>query len=543
MAVISGHVVDIHNRQIFPGKVYTEGTQVIRIEPTSEAVEDGFLLPGFTDAHIHIESSLLVPSAFAHLAVRQGTVATVSDPHEIANVCGIEGIRFMVSNSKTVPLKFHFGVPSCVPATGFETAGAAIGPQEVLQLMEWEDMHFLSEVMNYPGVLQRQADLMAKIEAAKEFNKPIDGHAPGLTGDDARDYFSYGITTDHECFTYEEGKFKASIGVKILIREGSAARNFEALIPLLREYPELIMFCSDDKHPDDLLQGHLNSLCARAVKAGYDLWDTLRAACLNPVQHYRLQVGLLREGDQADFIRVDNLEAFNVLETWIAGAQVFNRGYVAFNLPKVYPLNRFKSRKISVSALAAPVNGKVKAIVAADRQLVTEKALIGPFETENLESDLTHDLLKLTVVNRYKEAPPAIAWITGFGLKKGAIASTVAHDSHNIIAAGVEDQSLTKVINALMETRGGLAWTDGEQVEVLPLEVAGLMSLNPGETVAEVYSSFNASLAQMGATMPAPFMTLSFMALLVIPSLKLSDQGLFDGDKFRFTQPVSKEEL
>lgn len=539
MAVISGQVVDIHNKRIFPGKIFTEGSKIIRIEPTSEAVEAGYLMPGFVDAHIHIESSLLVPSAFAHLAVRQGTVATISDPHEIANVCGIEGIRFMVSNSKTVPLKFHFGIPSCVPATGFETAGAVIGPQEVLQLMEWEEMHFLSEVMNFPGVLQRQADLMAKINAAKEFNKPIDGHAPGLTGDDARDYFSYGITTDHECFTYEEGLFKAKLGVNILIREGSAARNFDALIPLLAEFPTQIMFCSDDKHPDDLLQGHINALCARAIASGYDLWNILQAACLNPVKHYRMNVGLLKEGDLADFIRVADLEHFDVIETWIEGAQVFNRGYVAFNLPTVYPLNRFKSRKVGVNDFAAPAHGTIKAIEAADRQLITGKKMLGPYATDNLESDVSQDLLKLTVVNRYKEAPPAIAWITGFGLKKGALASTVAHDSHNIVGVGVTDAALAKVVNALMEQRGGLAWTDGETVEVLPLEVAGLMSVHPGESVAATYSSFNESLAQLGSSMPAPFMTLSFMALLVIPSLKLSDQGLFDGEKFRFTQPVS----
>lgn len=539
MAVISGQVVDIHNKRIFPGKIFTEGSKIIRIEPTSEAVEPGYLMPGFVDAHIHIESSLLVPSAFAHLAVRQGTVATISDPHEIANVCGLEGIRFMVSNSKTVPLKFHFGVPSCVPATGFETAGAVIGPQEVLQLMEWDEMHFLSEVMNFPGVLQRQADLMAKIEAAKEFNKPIDGHAPGLIGDDARDYFSYGITTDHECFTYDEGLFKAKLGVNILIREGSAARNFDALIPLLAEFPTQIMFCSDDKHPDDLLQGHINTLCARAIAGGHDLWSVLHAACFNPVKHYRMKVGLLREGDIADFIRVEDLEKFQVLETWIEGAQVFNRGYVAFNLPTVYPLNRFKSRKVKVNDFTAPAYGTVKAIEAADRQLITGKKMLGPYETDNLESDINQDLLKLTVVNRYKEAPPAIAWITGFGLKKGALASTVAHDSHNIVGVGVTDAALAKVVNALMEQRGGLAWTDGETVEVLPLEVAGLMSVNAGEKVAETYSAFNEKLAKLGSVMPAPFMTLSFMALLVIPALKLSDQGLFDGEKFRFTKPVS----
>ncbi len=541
MAVISGQIVDLHRKQIFPGKIHTDGNRITRIEPTEESVDDGFLMPGFVDAHVHIESSLLVPSAFAHLAVRQGTVATVSDPHEIANVCGLEGIRFMVSNSKTVPLKFHFGVPSCVPATGFETSGAVIGPQEVQQLMEWEEMFFLSEVMNFPGVLQRQADLMAKIEAAKEFNKPIDGHAPGLMGDDARDYFAYGITTDHECFTLDEGKFKAKLGVNILIREGSAARNFDALIPLLSEYPQQIMFCSDDKHPDDLLKGHINELCSRAVKAGYSLWDTLQAACLNPVKHYRMKVGLLREGDAADFIRVSDLSDFQVLECWIEGAQVFNRGYVAFNLPQVYPLNRFRSRKVRLQEFVSPVKGKVKAITAVDRQLVTGKALIGPFDSPNLESDISQDLLKLTVVNRYKENPPAIAWITGFGLKKGAFASTVAHDSHNIVAAGVDDKSLAMVVNALMETRGGLAWTDGMKTEVLPLEVAGLMSTKNGETVAEWYADFNKSLTELGSAMPAPFMTLSFMALLVIPSLKLSDQGLFDGDKFRFTQAISTE--
>lgn len=541
MFVITGNLVDIDQRKIYPAKVQVENGRISAIVPlTASEPHAPFLLPGFVDSHVHIESSMLIPSEFARLAVVHGTVATVSDPHEIANVCGMQGVEFMIENGKTVPFKFNFGAPSCVPATTFETAGAVLGVNEVKALLQKEEIRYLSEMMNFPGVLNGDAEVMHKIKAAQDLGKPIDGHAPGLRGEAAQKYISAGISTDHECFTAEEALDKLSAGMKILIREGSAAKNFEALIDLLHEYPDKIMFCSDDKHPDSLAEGHINQLCARAVAKGIDVFHVLQAACVNPVRHYHLDVGLLKEGDPADFVLIKDLTSFEVLQTYINGELVANNGKTLITSPQATSLNNFNCSFKAPEDFAIPLSDsqKIHVIEALDGQLITHRIEETPkIQDGNAVSDIDRDILKIAVVNRYAEAPVARAFIKSFGLKNGAIASSVAHDSHNIVAVGTDDASICRAVNLIIQYKGGVsAVTSGAKVQemILPLPVAGLMSLDDGYKVAQAYTAIDAIAKEMGSTLSAPFMTLSFMALLVIPELKLSDKGLFDGVKFAF---------
>jgi adenine deaminase len=484
---------------------------------------------------------MLIPSEFARLAVVHGTVATVSDPHEIANVCGLEGVEFMINNGKKVPFKFNFGAPSCVPATVFETAGAALNSEDVKKLLENSEIKYLSEMMNFPGVLHQDVEVMKKIEAAHALGKPVDGHAPGLMGELAKKYIDAGISTDHECFTAAEALDKLGFGMKIIIREGSAAKNFEALIELLNDHPTQILFCSDDKHPDSLEAGHINQLCARAIAKGIDLFKVLQAACVNPVWHYKLAVGLLRIGDPADFIVTDSLTNFIIKQTYIDGNLVAENGQSFIESVKENPINQFVCNKIETSSLILLANNypsqdqKIPVIEALDGQLITNKLwLKGKEINEALESDTENDILKMVVVNRYHSAPIAKCFIKNFGFKKGAIASSVAHDSHNIVAIGTTDESLCEAINLVIKERGGVSCVAGEKSLVLGLPVAGLMSTDDGYAVAKSYTKIDAMAKSLGSKLQAPFMTLSFMALLVIPHLKLSDKGLFDGDQFSF---------
>lgn len=539
---VVGNVVDISGRSTFPAKIAISDGRITAIEP-SESSPSTYLLPGFIDAHVHVESSMLVPSEFARAAVIHGTVATVSDPHEIGNVLGVSGVEYMLDNAANSPFKFYFGAPSCVPATTFETAGAAISVAEVEKLLADSRIVYLSEMMNFPGVLHGDPECLAKIAAAKAAGKPVDGHAPGLRGEEAARYIAAGITTDHECFTKEEALDKLAAGCKISIREGSAARNFAALYTLLGEFPQHTMLCSDDKHPDELEHGHINLLVRRAVEHGIDVFDALQAACLNPIEHYQLNVGQLRVGDPADFIEVDSLSKFNVLRTWIDGQLVAEKGVTS--IPRVEPkvVNQFVSTTIESAALAVPAEGEsLKVIEALDGQLITN-SLQHPPKVENgqVVSDTGRDILKLVVVNRYEAATPAIAFISNFGLKRGAMASSVAHDSHNVIAVGTNDDDLAGAINAVMEAGGGLsAVCKPEDLQlVLPLPVAGLMATGTCVEVAAAYKKLDQAVKSWGSPLRAPYMTLSFMALLVIPSLKLSDRGLFDGSRFEFTPLLS----
>ncbi len=533
---IEGKIVDIINRRIFEGEIIVESGKISAI---NEKPVQGraFLMPGFIDAHIHIESSMLVPSEFAKIAVTHGTVATVSDPHEIANVLGIDGVRYMIENGKKVPFKFHFGAPSCVPATAFETAGASIDANGIKELLALNDNYYLAEMMNYPGVLFDDAQVLKKIEWAKKYDKPVDGHAPGLRGTDLQKYVAAGISTDHECFTFEEAREKLGLGMKILIREGSAAKNFEALYPLLDEHFENMMFCSDDKHPDDLLAGHINLLCARAVSKGVDVFKVLQAACLNPIDHYKMNVGKLREGDAADFILVEDLENFKVLETFVDGICVSknNRSHIEsvdFDQP-----NRFSIGKKQISDFTIKANSpKIRVIEALEGQLITrELQLEAKIENGNYVSDVENDILKMAVVNRYSEAVVEVAFVKNFGLKRGAIASSVAHDSHNIIAVGTNDAEICNAVNEIIAHRGGICAVNAEDRKVLPLPVAGIISTKDCVETARLYQEIDAAAKKFGSKLHAPFMTLSFMALLVIPDLKLSDKGLFSGTKFEFT--------
>ncbi len=538
---VVGNVVDVKGRRIYAAEVRVADGQIAAIEPTDQPV-DSFLLPGFVDAHVHVESSMLVPSEFARAAVVHGTVATVSDPHEIGNVLGVAGVQYMLANGAQTPFKFFFGAPSCVPATTFETAGAAISVAEVEALLDDPRIVYLSEMMNFPGVLAGDPACLAKIAAAHLRGKRVDGHAPGLRGEQAAKYIAAGITTDHECITKEEALDKIAAGCNILIREGSAARNFDALYTLIGEHPGSTMLCSDDKHPDELLVGHINVLVRRAIERGIDAFDVLRAACVNPVEHYGLNVGLLRVGDRGDFIEVDSLGAagFNVKRTWIDGRLVAENGKTT--IPRVEPpvVNRFVATHVQPEEFAVPVqqNRKLLVIEALDGQLITNRLALEPlvFEGQAI-SDPSRDVLKMVVVNRYRKTSPAIAFVKNFGLSAGAMASSVAHDSHNVIAVGVTDDDLAAAVNAVMDAGGALAAVSHRHGDhwVLPLPVAGLMATGTCAEVGHAYQELDAAVKRWGSPLRAPFMTLSFMALLVIPSLKLSDQGLFDGDQFEFT--------
>jgi adenine deaminase len=537
---ITANLVDVHEKKIYPATIDIENGKIKSVtgrQPAAGSQQD-YILPGFIDSHVHIESSMLVPSEFAKLAVVHGTVATISDPHEIANVCGMEGVEFMIENGKTVPFKFHFGAPSCVPATVFETAGAALDPNDVKKLLEKDDIYYLSEMMNFPGVLHEDAGVMKKIAAAHHLLKPVDGHAPGLRGDDAKKYISAGITTDHECFTKEEALDKLQNGMKIIIREGSAAKNFEALIELLHEFPNQMMFCSDDKHPDSLVAGHINQLCARAVAKGIDLFKILQAACVNPVHHYKMKVGLLKEGDPADLIVVKDLEKFKVLQTYIDGQLVAEEGKSKIQTRKSKVINNFSCDKKKESDFQVPLipgHSSLLVIEALDGQLITNKISCKPAVINNsITSNPSDDILKIVVVNRYSEAPVAKAFIKNFGLRSGALASSVAHDSHNIVAVGVDDENICAAVNLVIEHKGGVSFVSDDTEMIVPLPVGGLMSNEDGYKVAEQYSLIDKAVKLAGSALSAPFMTLSFMALLVIPHLKLSDKGLFDGDKFEF---------
>jgi adenine deaminase len=536
---IQGQYVDILDKRIYPAVLSIEADRIVSITECNEAPNQ-FILPGFIDSHVHIESSMLVPSSFARLAVVHGTIGTISDPHEIANVCGLEGVQYMIDNGKKVPFHFFFGAPSCVPATAFETAGAVIDSESITKLLASPDIYYLSEMMNFPGVLHQDAEVMQKIKAAHAIGKPVDGHAPGLMGDLAKQYIAAGISTDHECFTIEEAVDKLSFGMHILIREGSAAKNFEALYELIDDHPKKVMLCSDDKHPDSLLEGHINQLCARAVAKGINVFNVLRAACINPVLHYQLPTGYARVNDPANLILVEDLQHFKVMETYINGQLVAKEGQSMIKPIEAIPINQFNALPLTIADLKLPLaaypsnNGMVPVLHAIDGQLITNLVWAKPAIIDNeIVSNTENDILKVVVYNRYHAAKPKIGLIQSFGFKKGAIASTIAHDSHNIIAVGVDDESILKAINLVVHERGGISCVHGGLSKVIGLPVAGLMSTADPYQVANDYIEIDKMAKSLGTQLGSPFMTLSFMALLVIPHIKMSDLGLFDGDQFK----------
>ncbi|MBN1132202.1 MAG: adenine deaminase [Bacteroidales bacterium] len=535
-SIIKGNIVDIISRKIFPGEVTITGKRIHSVVETGDTY-DNFLLPGFVDAHVHVESSMVTPIEFSRMAVRHGTVAVVADPHEIANVSGIPGVRFMVEDGKKSPLKFLFGAPSCVPATPFESSGASIDAEGIKELLSMEGVGFLAEMMNFPGVVHDQKDVLQKIKVARKMGMNIDGHAPGLKGEDLKKYCRAGISTDHECVTVEEAEEKIKNGMHILIREGSGAKNFMSLVPLLKKYPERIMFCTDDSHPDDLLDGHINKLVKKALDLGYDLFDVLRAASLNAKKHYRLNIGMLQPGDPADFIIVNNLRDMKVRSCILDGKEIFDGYTVKIERAHSKPVNNFVARTIEKEEIRLKTLGdRIKVIKAADGSLITEQEIdtidrSDPFQV----SCIAEDRLKLVVVNRYRIAPPSVGFIRGFGLKKGAIASSIAHDSHNVICVGTEDDVMVELINWIFRHKGGIALHDGQEVFGMPLPHGGIMSDKTLEDAAKVYRALSDRTSLLGSTLYAPFMTLSFMSLLVIPELKLGDKGLFDVNRFAFT--------
>ena len=559
MQTYQGIIVDAISRRKFKGEIAVENGKIISIKE-KEHENEQYILPGLVDAHVHIESSMTVPSVFARMVVARGTVAVVSDPHEIANVMGEEGIDYMLEDAGKVPLKIYFGVPSCVPATPFESSGAVLDAEAIDRLLARDDLYYLSEMMNFPGVVMEFPEVMEKLESAKKYGKVIDGHAPGLRGADLQKYVSAGISTDHESFTYEEAVEKIKLGMKILIREGSSARNFETLHKLIDVYPESVMLCTDDSHPDTLIyEGHIDKLLRRGQERGLDIYNLIRAAVINPVEHYGLDVGMLREGDPADFIIIDDLKSFNVMKTFIDGNCVYDNGKVLFSVEKAPVKNVFNRSKISIddiklTLLDSEIKGeqmekqmekqikKIRVIVAQDGELVTGQELVLPkVENGNLVSDPGRDILKMVVLSRYSNDPVQIGFIKNIGLKKGAIASSIAHDSHNIIAVGATDEEIVGAVNRLVENRGGIVVGTAEKLLDLPLEVSGLMSNLDGKEVAARYEQLNEEARELGTSLMSPFMTLSFMSLLVIPELKLGDKGLFDVTKFEFVELFADE--
>lgn len=530
---IAGKIIDVHQRRIYPGIVTISGGRIDSIVEAEES-PDHYIMPGLADAHVHIESSMLVPSHFAVAAVRHGTVAVVTDPHEIANVLGRDGVKFMLDNAENVPVKMIFGAPSCVPATSSESAGARIGSADIAEMLKEGRVKFLAEMMNFPGVIYNESEVHLKLEAARDAGVPIDGHAPGLTGEELKKYIEAGISTDHECTSLEEALEKISGGMKILIREGSAARNLDVLAPLLSYYPEKVMICTDDLHPETLLRGHINKLVSRLVSMGYNLFDVVRAASLNTFEHYRISAGTLRQGDPADFIIVDDPATMNVMQTWIDGKCIYDGNKALFSPGEVIKINKFKCTRLLPDEIRV-INegGKINLIVARNGELTTDSDVIEAGEEEFVVSRPGEDVLKIVVKERYNDKPPAVGFIRGFGIKSGAMASSVAHDSHNIIAVGASDRDIVNAINLIVDAGGGMAVASDDGEEILKLPVAGIMSDLPVTAMASRYEKLSATVRDLGCRLDAPFMTLSFMALLVIPKLKMSDRGLFDGLAFK----------
>jgi adenine deaminase len=537
---ITGHLIDIHTAEIYPVEFTVKGKlieNIIRID----SAPAHYILPGLIDAHIHIESSMVTPGSFARAAVSRGTTAVVSDPHEIANVLGLRGIKYMINEASKVPLKFYFGAPSCVPATSFESSGAKIDSGDIKELLELPEVKYLAEMMNFPGVINNDPDVMQKIQIAKKLNKPIDGHAPGLTGDSLRKYVSAGITTDHECTTIEEAREKISLGMKILIREGSAAKNLDNLKDLYRTNPESIMLCSDDLHPEMLIKGHINRLVAKLISEGFSVFDVIRSCTLNPARHYGLNTGLLQQGQPADFIIVDDPLNMNILETWINGVKVFEKNKILFDYQEAESVNNFNCTAINIEDIEITADSEnLRVIEAFDGDLITKEFISQVKKGAVISADTESDILKIVVKDRYKDQPPAIGFIKGFGLNSGAFASSVAHDSHNIICVGTTDKDIVNAVNEVVKMNGGLAVARGNYIKSVPLPIAGIMSDWPVDKVAYEYERLSEIVRLSGCKMTAPFMTLSFMALLVIPELKLSDQGLFDGREFKFV-PLFRE--
>ena len=548
MKKICGNILLQKEEKIKSGCITIEKGKIIKIDFNQEKY-DKYILPGLIDSHVHIESSMLTPDKFGELAIKNGTIAIITDPHEIANVLGIDGIKFMMENSKNTPLKIFFAAPSCVPATNFETSGAIITHKEIEKLFQQypEKIIALAEVMNFPGVIYKDPEVISKIKIAKKYNKRIDGHAPGLSGENLIKYVKAGVETDHECSTIKEAEEKIKLGMKIQIREGSAAKDFDSLYPIIEKYTDKVMLCTDDSHPDELTElGEINKIIKKGIKQNINIFKLIKTANLNPITHYNIPVGKLEVNDPADFIIVDNLQDFNIISTYINGKETYNKQIdnQINNNTISHNINKFKAKPIQETDLQIKCEKeskvKVNIIQAEDGKLTTKK-ITDYLDCKNgiIEANQKKDILKIVVLNRYtSNAKPAIGFIKGFNIKNGAIGSTIAHDSHNIIAVGTDDKFITQAINTLIEMKGGLVAINNIYSKTLQLEIGGLMTSKNGYQVAKIYKELNETVKNMGSTFKAPFMTLAFMALLVIPEIKLSDKGLFDGNKFQFINTI-----
>jgi len=549
-----GHIVDVIGRRIFDGEVTVEDKVVKNIRACEVPADcKDYIMPGFIDSHVHIESSMMLPSEFARLAVEQGTIGIVTDPHEIANVLGEEGIDFMVRSSHQIKFNFCFGAPSCVPSCGtdIETSGRMLDSKAIERLMARPDVGYLAEMMNYPGVLNGDPEVLAKIAAAHRNGKPVDGHAPGLAGEDRMHYAQAGISTDHECATLQEGRDCIKAGMKVIIREGSAARDYKNLIPLVAESPEMVMFCTDDCHPSELINGHINNIVRRALEDGYDLWNVLQAACVNPQRHYGLNWGLLQEGDPANFIVVSDINCLmRVMRTFIDGREVYNcNSYLSaiqsqnksltnqMSILDNYP-NNFVAEPITKADIALELKpGDTAHIIKAENgSLLTVHEQVEVSGNPIVDARYPwNEVQKIVVYNRYTPgAKPHVGLIRGFGLKEGAMAATVAHDCHNIVAVGTSDEYLEKAINRIIEMKGGQVAIHRTDMADIALPIAGLISPLGGHEVAYKSRVLRETIAAAGCLMAAPFITMAFMCLPVIPELKITDKGLFDSQTWKF---------
>lgn len=540
--IIEGNVVDVVSGRVFPGRIVHEEGVIVSVD-RSAGEFPGYLVPGFLDAHIHIDSSLLCPSRFAEAVVPRGTTAVVTDPHEIGNVLGLPGIDWMREDAATVPLRVRFTAPSCVPATPFETSGAAIGPAEVARLLAQEDVVALGEVMNFPGAVAGDPDVLAKIAAAKRAGKPVDGHCPLLAGRRLAAYAALGITTDHECTSAAEALEKHALGMRIMVREGSAARNLTDLAPFARDHEFFLV--SDDRIAPDLLRGHVDRLLARSVALGIDPIHALRAVTIRPASHYRLPLGILAPGRMADVVRVRDLSRFEPMEVFVGGERAATGGEPEFRASPRLPPGRIaiSPRRAEEFALpAAAPRARVRVIRLVPDEILTEAGV----ETMQASGgrivpDVARDLLPISLVNRYRDAPVATAVVSGFGLREGAIASSIAHDSHNLLVVGTSPEEMARAVNLLLGSSGGLAAVGGGETTLLPLPAGGLMSVDPPGQVALRHGALVRHAAAMGCPLSRPFLALSFLSLLVVPRLKLGERGLFDADRSRFVSVLAGE--
>ena len=539
-------IVNVFSGEIIPGSIAVAKGYIIGFGsyPAKRVVnmKGRFVAPGFIDAHVHIESSMSCPTEFARSVLPHGTTTVAADPHEIANVLGAEGIGYMIDSSKDQPVNIYFTLPSCVPATDMETSGAKLGADDLLPFMDNCRIIALGEVMNFPGVICRDNEVLRKIEGMKKQIKPVDGHAPGLTGRDLYAYISAGIFSDHECTTEKEAKEKLNAGMHIMIREGTGAKNLEDLLPIInRQTARRVMWCTDDRHPHDIIkEGHIDYIVRSAIRMGLDPVIAIQMATINPAEYFGLNhVGAIAPGRQADLVVFSDIKNPVIEEVYFRGNLAAKEGKMLPEIKRPAPLNIRSSMNIDIAKIDFSIpalSRQARVIEVISDQIVTGQSLIKVAVSGNSAvSDIKRDILKIAVVERHKGTHnTGMGFARGFGLKQGALASSVAHDSHNIIIVGTNDEDMKTALEAVVKMGGGLAAAgNGKILAALPLPIAGLMSLQPLKTIKEKLDNLINISREFGSSLSDPFMTLSFLALPVIPELKITDKGLVDVSKFR----------